>query len=63
MPWWARDTYAAEVTAFVSSVAPKLSLATGLRTQPLSDIEFFQQTGTLKPQLIASRRWISRRST
>jgi transposase len=44
----------AEVRAFVSTVAPQLALAMGLRTQPLSDHEFARQAATLKAQILAS---------
>jgi transposase len=45
---------ATEVTAFVSTVTPQLALAMGLRTQPLSDLEFSQQAVALKAQIMAS---------
>jgi transposase len=45
---------AAEVTAFVSTVAPQLALAMGLRTQPISDFEFSRQATALKAQIIAT---------
>jgi hypothetical protein len=45
---------AAEVKAFVSSVAPQLALAMGLRAQPLSDPEFARQAATLKAQIRVS---------
>jgi transposase len=45
---------AAEVTAFVSTAAPQLALAMGLRAQPLSDPEFYQQAAALKAQLMAT---------
>ncbi len=44
---------ATEVTAFVSTVAPLLSLAMGLRVQPISDAEFARQAATLKTDIIA----------
>jgi transposase len=44
----------AEVTAFVSTVAPQLALAMGLRAQPISDAEFSRQAAALKVQLMAS---------
>jgi len=44
----------AEVHAFVSTVAPQLALAMGLRTQPLSEPEFARQAATLKAQIMAS---------
>ena len=44
----------AEVTAFVSTVAPHLALALGLRTQPISDLEFSRQAVALKAQIMAS---------
>jgi transposase len=44
----------AEVTAFVSTVAPQLALAMGLRTQAISDAEFSRQAVALKAQLMAS---------
>jgi transposase len=44
---------AAEVTAFVSTAAPLLALAMGLRAQPISDAEFAWQAATLKAQIIA----------
>jgi transposase len=45
---------AAEVTAFVSTVAPQLALAMGLRAQPISDAEFARQAVALKAQLMTS---------
>lgn len=45
---------AAEVQAFVSTVAPQLALAMGLRAQPIADAEFFRQAAALKAQIIAS---------
>jgi hypothetical protein len=45
---------AAEVTAFVSPVAPPLALAMGLRAQPISDAEFSRQAVALKAQMMAS---------
>src|SRR5262245_3785559 len=45
---------AAEVTAFVSTVAPQLALAMGLRAQPISDAEFARQAVALKAQITAS---------
>jgi transposase len=45
---------AAEVTAFVSTVAPQLALAMGLRAQPISDAEFARQAVALKAQLLAT---------
>jgi transposase len=44
---------AAEVTAFVSTAAPLVALAMGLRAQPISDAEFARQAATLKAQIIA----------
>jgi transposase len=44
----------AEVTAFVSTVAPQLALAMGLRTQSISDAEFARQATTLNAQLMAA---------
>jgi len=44
---------AAEVTAFVSTVAPQLALAMGLRAPPISDSEFAQQAAALKAQIRA----------
>jgi transposase len=44
----------AEVKAFVSTVAPQLALAMGLRAQPLSDPKFAQQAPALKAQIMAS---------
>jgi transposase len=44
----------AEVTAFVSTVAPQLALAMGLRTQPISDLEFTRQAAALKAQLMTT---------
>jgi transposase len=44
----------AEVTAFGSTVAPQLALAMGLRTQPISDLEFSRQATALKAQIIAT---------
>jgi hypothetical protein len=43
-----------EVTAFVSTVAPQLALAMGLRSQPISDHEFSRQAAALKAQIIAT---------
>jgi hypothetical protein len=45
---------AAEVTALVSTVAPPLALAMGLRAQPISAAECARQAGALKAQIIAS---------
>jgi transposase len=45
---------AAEVRAFVSTVAPQLALAMGLRAQPLSDAEFSRHAAALKAQIMAS---------
>ena len=42
------------MTTFVSTVAPQLALAMGLRTQPISDAEFARQAVALKAQLTAS---------
>jgi transposase len=44
----------AEVTAFVSTTAPHLALAMGLRTQPISELEFSRQATALKAQSIAT---------
>jgi transposase len=44
----------AEVTAFVSTVAPQLALAMGLRAPPLSDAECSRQAAALNVQLMAS---------
>jgi transposase len=44
---------AAEVTAFVSPVAPQLALALGRRAHPLSDAECSRQAVALKAQLMA----------
>jgi transposase len=44
----------AEVTALGSTVAPQLALAMGLRTQPISDLEFSRQATALKAQSIAT---------
>ena len=44
----------AEVKAFVSTVAPQLALAMGLRAQPLSDAEFARQAAALKAQIRVS---------
>jgi transposase len=44
---------ATEVPALVSTVAPWLSLAMGLRVQPISDAEFARQAATLKTDIIA----------
>lgn len=44
----------AEVRAFVSTVAPQLALAMGLRAQPISDREFARQAAALKAQILAS---------
>jgi hypothetical protein len=46
---------AAEVTAFVSTVAPPLALALGLRAHPLSDAEFARPAAALNAPLITSR--------
>jgi transposase len=43
----------AEVQAFVSTAAPQLALAMGLRMQPISDPEFARRAAALKAQLIA----------
>jgi hypothetical protein len=43
-----------EVPAFVSTVAPQLALAMGLRTQPISDLECSRPAVALKAQLMAS---------
>jgi transposase len=45
---------AAEVTAFVSTVAPQRAPTMGLRTHPISDAEFAQPAVTLKAQIMAS---------
>jgi transposase len=45
---------APEVKAFVSTVAPQLALAMGLRAQPISDHEFARQAAALKAQIMAS---------
>jgi transposase len=45
---------ATEVTAFVSTVAPQLALAMGLRAQPIGDAEFARQAAALKAQLMTS---------
>jgi transposase len=45
---------AAEVTAFVSTVAPQLALAMGRRAQPSSAPEFCRQAGALKVQSCAT---------
>jgi transposase len=42
------------VTAFVSTVAPQLALAMGLRTQPIPAPEFSRQAVALKAQIMAS---------
>jgi transposase len=44
---------AAEVATFVSTVAPLLALAMGLRAQAIADPEFSRQAAALKAQLIA----------
>jgi transposase len=44
----------AEVKTFVSTVAPQLALAMGLRSQPRSDHEFSRQAAALKAQIIAT---------
>lgn len=44
----------AEVTAFVSTVAPQLALAMGLRAQPSSDVEFTRQAAALKAPLMTT---------
>lgn len=43
-----------EVTTFVSTVAPQLALAMGLRAQPLSDLEFTRHAAALKAQLMTT---------
>lgn len=43
---------AAEVTAFVRTVAPQLALAMGLRTHPISHAEFARQAAVLTAQLM-----------
>jgi hypothetical protein len=43
------------VTAFVSTVAPPLALALGLRAPPLSDAEFARPAVALNAQLLTSR--------
>jgi len=45
---------AAEVTTFVSTVAPFLASAMGLRSRPISDAEFYRQAAELKAQIIAA---------
>jgi transposase len=45
---------AAEVTAFVRTVAPQLALAMGRRTQPISDPEFARQAAALKAPLMTN---------
>jgi hypothetical protein len=45
---------AAEVTALVSTVAPPLALAMGLRAQPISDAEFSRQAVARKAPMMAS---------
>jgi transposase len=44
---------AAEVQVFVSTAAPLLALALGLRAQPLSDAKFIRQATALKMQIVA----------
>jgi hypothetical protein len=44
----------AEVKTFVSTVAPQLALAMGLRSQSISDHEFSRQAAALKAQIIAT---------
>jgi hypothetical protein len=46
---------AAEVTAFVSTLAPQLALAMGRRTPPLSDAECARPAAALKAPRIPSR--------
>jgi len=41
----------AEVSTFVAVVAPQLSLAIGLRRQPISDEEFYRQAATLREEI------------
>lgn len=43
---------APEVRAFVSTAAPPLALAMGLRAQPLADPEFYRRAAVLKAQII-----------
>jgi transposase len=44
----------AEINAFVSTVAPLLALAMGLRGQPLSDAQFLLKTSEVKAQIKAA---------
>jgi len=44
----------AEITAFVSTVAPLLALAMGLRGQPISDTQFLLKASELKTQIKAA---------
>jgi transposase len=41
----------AEVSAFVAVVAPQLSLAIGLRRQPISDEEFYRRAAVLRQEI------------
>jgi len=43
----------AEVSTFVAVVAPLLSLAMGLRRQPISDLEFYRRAATLRDEIRA----------
>ena len=42
----------AEVKAFVSTLAPLLALAMNLRTQPISDAQFYAKTANVKAQIL-----------
>ena len=44
---------AAEMTTFVSTVAPLLALAMGLRAQLISDAQFYRKAAALKAQIVA----------
>ena len=44
----------AEVSTFVAVIAPLLSLAMGLRRQPISDLEFYRRAATLRDEIRAA---------
>jgi transposase len=41
----------AEVSTFVTVVAPLLSLAIGLRRQPITELEFYRRAATLRDEI------------
>ncbi len=43
-----------EIKAFVSAMAPLLSLAMNLRTQPISDVKFYREAKKLKAKILAA---------